>query len=123
MNWFEFEELRGASRRAGRHDLVAGRKNRNAHRAADLDLCEADRGADRHVLWPEASPVQQNDMSLTNILSRGPHIRAKAKPLWETNVPGGVDPDVLLHEDRICPFRNRRPGEDFGPPAPAVPRS
>jgi hypothetical protein len=51
-------------------------------------------------------------MSLRNILSRTPHIGAAAKPLRETKAPGVVDSDILLHEDRISPFRNRRPGED-----------
>jgi hypothetical protein len=56
--------------------------------------------------------MRQDDASLRNVLSRRPHIGAAAESLGETNAPVVVDPDVLLHEDRVRPFRNRRSGKD-----------
>jgi hypothetical protein len=100
------KQLRGSARRPRRHNLVAGRKNGNPHRPADLKFGKAERGANRDILRPETPALWQDDASRGDVLSNGPHIGSATQPRGETNASSGVDPNVLLHEDRVRAVRH-----------------
>jgi hypothetical protein len=102
---------RGADRRAGGDDLVAGREDRDPRPADDLDRAPADRGEDAGLARGELGAPSQDQLAPRHV---GP---GEADPgPWRDGanheqIPP-VDRGVLDHHDRVGPARDHGPGRE-----------
>ncbi len=112
MNRFESKSWVGTAHGAGCHDLVAGREDRDAKAAADIEMGTAKRGRERDVLGTQAMPGPEHDVAQRDVFARRPDIGAALQARWQKNLARFPDPHVFLHEDRVGTRRHRCPGEN-----------
>ena len=103
--------LRRAWRRARLHELVPGREQRHANRAANVHGLPPERRGQGEVLRPQHPARGQGDRAGGHVLAGRAGVRPDAQSVRQGEQAIGF-PHVFLHEHRIRAGRQRRSGED-----------
>jgi hypothetical protein len=106
-------DLAVGQRRAGAHDLVAGRDERHAQRPVAADAVAPRRGDGRKLLGPEAGAGAGGRLAGLQVLAGLAGVGAGLEPRRHDDELA-LDLDVFLHDAAVGPFGHDGAGEDAG---------
>jgi hypothetical protein len=98
-------------RRAPRYQLVARAQQGHTGLPGHRHLVGADRGEEPELACAEADARRERDSPRRNVLSSRAHVLAHPRRLPELDHAARLGRRLLPH-DRVCPWRQRRAGED-----------
>ncbi len=106
------DDLVRPRRRPGRHELVAGRDERDARAAAHRHGAIAHGRRERHLAVAEPGAGGEEDGALLEVETGGADVPAGQSGLADADRAVGKRLGVLLDQDRVGALRHRRAGED-----------